>query len=86
MCKKNNVLFFCGLIFVLFGLVGALIPLSDLDHDGCLESLVSQGFLSPPILGFAIAILALLILIPTNYLLDSQSFLAPLIPPPIPTK
>jgi len=86
MCKKNKVLCFCLLMFILFGLIGALIPLSDLDHDGFLESLATEGFLSPPILSFAMALLALLILIPDNYLLDSQNFFAPLIPPPIPTK
>jgi hypothetical protein len=86
MCKKSNALFFCGLMFVLFGLVGALIPLSDLDHDGCLESLATAGFLSPPILSFSIALFTLLILIPANHLLASQNFFAPLIPPPIPTK
>jgi len=86
MCKKRNALFFCGLMFVLFGLVGALIPLSDLDHDGYLESLATAGFLSPPILSLAIAFLALLILIPANHILDSQNFFAPLNPPPIPTK
>jgi len=86
MCKSNNVLLFCGVVFVLFGLVGALIPLSDLDHDGYLESLVSQGFLPPPFLSFSMALLALLILIPGNHLLALQSFFAPLIPPPISTK
>ena len=86
MCKQNNLLLFCRLVFVLFGLVGALIPLSDLDHDGCLESLVLEGFLSPPFLSFSMALPALLILFSANYLLDSQNFFAPLIPPPIPTK
>jgi len=86
MYKKNNALFFCGLIFVLFGLIGALIPLCDLDHDGCLESLVSQGFLSPSFLSFSMALLALFLLIPRNHQLALQSFFAPLIPPPISTK
>ena len=86
MCKKNNALLFCGLMLVLFGLVGALIPLSDLDHDGCLESLAMEGLLSPPILSLAIALFALLILIPGNHLLASQNFFVPLIPPPISTK
>jgi len=73
-------------MFVFFGLIGALIPLSDLDHDGYLESLAMEGFLSPPILRFSIASLALLILITIHYLLGSQSFFVPLIPPPIPAK
>jgi len=73
-------------MFLLIGLFGALIPLSDLDHDGCLESLVTEGFLSPHFLSIAVALLALLILIPANHILDSQNFFAPLNPPPILTK
>ena len=86
MCKKSNFLFFCGLMFIFFGLVGALIPLSDLDHDGCLESLVSQGVLSPPFLSFSMALLPLFILIPGNLPIATQNFFTPLIPPPISTK
>jgi hypothetical protein len=50
MCKKNNLLLFLTLIFLVIGLLAALTPFSDIDNDGLLDSLVTEGFVLMPIL------------------------------------
>jgi hypothetical protein len=50
MCKKNNLLLFLTLICLVIGLLAALTPFSDIDNDGLLDSLVTEGFVLTPTL------------------------------------
>jgi hypothetical protein len=49
MYKKNNLLLFLTLICLVIGLLAALTPFSDIDNDGLLDSLVTEGFVLIPI-------------------------------------
>jgi hypothetical protein len=50
MCKKNNLLLFLTLVCIVIGLLAALTPFSDIDNDGSLDSLVTEGFVLMPML------------------------------------
>ncbi len=45
MCKNKKVLVILFLTLLVFGLLTTLVPLSDFDHDGILDSLVTEGMI-----------------------------------------
>ncbi len=85
MCR-NKALLLLTLICIIIGLLTTLTPFSDIDHDGSLDSLVTEGFLLLPMVSAVIGLFSLLIRLPTACLTTPQSFFTLLVPPPIPTK
>jgi hypothetical protein len=85
MCKSNKILVLLALLFIIFGLLAALAPLSDFDQDGNLDSLVTEGFLLVPMLCSITGLFALLTRLPAACLAAPKPFSTLLVPPPIPT-
>jgi hypothetical protein len=81
MCKKNDLLLFLTLIFLVIGLLAALTPFSDIDNDGLLDSLVTEGFVLMPIL-CAISGLFFLTRLPSTCLSVPQLYSFRLFSPP----
>jgi hypothetical protein len=50
MYKRNNLLLLLTLVCLVIGLLVALMPFSDIDNDGLLDSLVTDGFVLMPTL------------------------------------
>jgi hypothetical protein len=48
MYKKNKLLLLLTLVCLVIGLLAALTPFSDIDNDGLLDSLVTEGFVLMP--------------------------------------
>lgn len=83
MFKRTDVLFLLILVGIVIGLLSALAPVSDFDHDGNLDSLVTEGFLLLPRLCAVIGPSTLLIRLPTARFALPQSFSTLLVLPPI---
>jgi hypothetical protein len=81
MYKKNNLLLLITLVCLVIGLLAALTPFSDIDNDGLLDSLVTEGFILMPIL-CAISGLFFLISIPSTCLSAPQLYSSRLFAPP----
>lgn len=86
MYKKIDALHLFIFVFFVFSLLSALLPVSDFDNDGHLDSLVTEGFVLLPIFGTVIGLLSLLTRLPATCLIIPQTFSTLLVPPPIPTK
>ena len=86
MCKKNKALFLLAMVFVVSGLLSALVPFSDFDQDGHLDSLVTEGFLLIPIFCSVVGLFSLLIRLPVACLIIPQTFYTLIMLPPIPTE
>ena len=86
MCRKSRTLFLLAMIIFVVSLLSALVPLSCIDQDGYLDSLVTEGFLLIPMLYIVKGIYCLLIGLPATCLITPQSFSTLIVPPPIPTK
>ena len=85
MYKKNNLLLFLTLICLVIGLLAALTPFSDIDNDGLLDSLVTEGFMLMPIL-CAISGLFFLTRLPSACLSTPLLYSSLLFSPPNSTK
>ena len=86
MCRKSKTLFLLVMIIFVVSLLSALVPLSCFDQDGCLDSLVTEGFLLIPMLYIVTGLFCLWIRFPAACLTAPKSFSALIVPPPIPTK
>lgn len=86
MYKKNNALLLFVLVFAVFILVSAMLPVSDFDNDGHLDSLVTEGFVLLAIFGLVLQLFSLLTRIFPTCIILSQAFLNLPLPPPIQTK
>jgi len=86
MCKKNNALFLLAMVFITISLFSALVPLSDFDWDGDLDSFVTEGFLLLPVFCSVMGLLSLLTRLPATCLSNPQSFFTLIVPPPISTE
>ena len=81
MYKKNNLLLLITLVCLVIGLLAALTPFSDIDNDGLLDSLVTEGFVLMPIL-CAISGLFFLTRLFSTYLSAPQLYSSRLFSPP----
>ena len=77
--SRNRVIF----LFVLVCLLAALTPLSDFDLDGNLDSLVTEGLILLPVIGFISGLFSLWLRLPVAFLAVSQQFSSLIVPPPI---
>jgi hypothetical protein len=77
---SRNRLFF---LFVLVCLLTALAPLSDFDLDGNLDSLITEGLVLTPLIGFISGLFSLWLRLPVAFLAVSQQFFSLIVPPPI---
>ncbi len=85
MSRKNKLLLFLFFVIIIFSLLTALLPTSDVDNDGYLDSLVTEGFLLVPALCAITGFLSLLRRLPSTCIPVSKLFLTLLVPPPIQT-
>ena len=75
------------LALVVFGILTALLPCSDIDNDGSLDSLLTEGFVLIPLLSSVTGLLFFLLTdLPTACLAVPQPVSTRLLPPPIPTR
>jgi hypothetical protein len=86
MCKKNNVLLVLVFVFSVLSLLSTLLPVSDIDGDGYLDSLVTNGLVLLPKFEPVIGLFSLLTSLPVTCLIKPQTFSIPIVPPPIPTE
>jgi len=84
MSKKNNAVFLFILFCIIFSLLVALAPLSDFDHDGSLDSLITEGFLLAPAFYFLLGLSFLLIELFAAKIELPRRFSTLFLPPPIP--
>ena len=77
MCKKTNALLLLTMAFIMFGLLSALLPVSDFDQDGHLDSLVTEGFLLIPMLCSVSSLFFLWIRTPRSLPPHSSTFFYP---------
>ena len=82
MCR-NNILLLFTLVCLVIGLFAALVPFSDMDHDGLLDSLITDGFILVPALGSVTGLFLLLTGLPVACLAAPRFFSTLLLPPPI---
>jgi hypothetical protein len=50
MCKKNDLPFRIVSLIILFSVVAALTPVSDVDNDGEFDSLITEGLMLFPLI------------------------------------
>jgi hypothetical protein len=86
MCKKSNTLLSLVLVFAVFCLLSALMPASDFDNDGHLDSLVTDGCVLLAIPGTMIGVPSLLTRLSTSHLIIPQVFSPLIVHPPISTE
>ena len=82
MCR-NNILLLLTLVCLVIGVLAALTPFFDMDHDGLLDSLITDGFILVPALGSVTGLLLLLTGLPSACLAAPRLFSTLLLPPPI---
>jgi hypothetical protein len=86
MYKKNKIPLLFSMVFLMIGLLSALVPLSDFDQDGNLDSLVTEGFLLIPMLCTVTGLFCIWVKLPAICLAVPQSLPSLIVPPPIPTE
>ena len=86
MCRKTNIVLLLTMAFTIIGLLSALMPISDFDQDGNLDSLVTEGYLLIPMFYIVSGLLSLWIRLSSACLLIPQHFSTLIVPPPIPTE
>lgn len=86
MCKKSNTLLSLVLVFAVFCLLSAIMPASDFDNDGHLDSFVTEGFVLLSIFGSPVGLASLLTSLSTSYLIIPRNFSPLIVHPPISTK
>lgn len=77
--SRNRAVF----LLMLICLLAALTPLSDIDLDGNLDSLITRGLVLIPVIEFVSALFLLWIRLPETYIAVPQHFSALFVPPPI---
>jgi hypothetical protein len=87
MCRINRLLLLLTLVCLVFGLLALLAPCSDIDGDGLLDSLMTEGFVLMPVICAMTGLLFLLDRFVSVYLPAPRlhSFIL-FSPPIIPTK
>ena len=83
MFKRTDALLLLILVGIVISLLSALVPVLDFDHDGNLDSLVTEGVLLLTKLCAVIGLASLLTRLPATCFAVPQSFSALLVPPPI---
>ncbi len=83
MFKRTDVLFLLILVGIVIGLLSALAPVSDFDHDGNLDSLVTEGLILLPVFSAVIGLCCLLTRLPVDGFAVLQQFSPLIVPPPI---
>lgn len=83
MYKKTDTLLLLTLAFIMIGLLSALMPVSDFDQDGNLDSLITEGFLLIPMLYSVTGLVSLLVRLPAACPLIPKPFSTLIFPPPI---
>jgi hypothetical protein len=86
MCKKSNALLLLILVLAVFSLLSALLPASDFDNDGHLDSLITDGFVLLAVLSNVIGLSSLLTRLSTSYLIIPRIFSPLIVHPPISIK
>lgn len=86
MSKKIRIPLLFSMVLIMIGLVSTLVPLSDFDQDGNLDSFITEGFLLIPMLFTATGLFCLWIKLSATYLAVPQLLSALVFPPPIPTE
>lgn len=76
---RNRVVF----LLILVCLLAALAPLSDIDLDGNLDSLITEGLVLIPVTEFVSALFLLWIRLPETCIAVPQHFSVLFVPPPI---
>jgi len=82
MCR-NNILLFLTLVCLVIGVLAALVPFSDMDHDGLVDSFITNGFVLIPALGSVTVFCLLLTGLLSACLAAPRFFSTLLLPPPI---
>jgi hypothetical protein len=82
--KTCGLRFFHPLILLMLGicLLTALVPLTDFDSDGVLDSFITDGLVLAPILFLMFGLICLLTSLPDVYLATPQLYSSLLVPPP----
>ncbi len=70
-------------IVIIFSLFAALNPASDIDLDGNLDSLITEGFLLVPLIFSMVGLFSLLSVLPVAGVFAVQGFSCIVIHPPI---
>ena len=83
MSRKIELLRMLLLVGFMLSLLMALAPASDFDHDGLLDSLVTEGFVLLPMLGSVAGLFCLLMKLPAACLAAPQLFSSLFFSPPI---
>jgi hypothetical protein len=81
--RKTNTLLLFTLICLIIGLLAALTPFSDIDNDGLLDSLVTEGTILIPVLYVVTGLFFLLPRLTSTCLTAPRLFSYLLFPPPI---
>jgi hypothetical protein len=82
MCR-NNIPLLLILVCLVIGVLAALTPFFDMDHDGLLDSLITDGFILIPALCSVTGLLLLLTRLPVACLAAPRLFSSLLLLPPI---
>jgi hypothetical protein len=80
---RNNRLLLFLLVCMVIALLGALTPFSDIDRDGTLDSLLTDGFILLPAFCAASGVYFFLSRTPSAWFGPLQSIYPCLLPPPI---
>jgi hypothetical protein len=83
MCRKNRLLLLLTLVCLIFGLLAMMAPFSDIDGDGLLDSLMTEGFVLLPVLYVMAGLLFLLDRFASAYLPAPRPHSSFLFSPPI---
>ncbi len=78
----NNLLRLLIFACIVIGVLSTLAPVSDIDNDELLDSLVTEGFMHLPML-FSITGFVFLIRFLAANIAPPRLFFSPLVPPPI---
>lgn len=83
MCKKNNLPLWIISLIIMFSVVAALTPVSDVDSDGYFDSLITEGLLLFPLISSIIGLSARQARIPSERLSVPRVFSRRFLHPPI---
>ena len=80
---RNNLLLLFILVCLVVGLLAALIPSSDVDHDGLLDSFITDGLVLIPVFCSVTGLFLLPTRLPSACIAAPRFFSTLLLPPPI---
>jgi quinol-cytochrome oxidoreductase complex cytochrome b subunit len=81
--RKNGALLIIILACIVIGLLAALTPIADIDNDGLLDSLITEGFVLIPVICSVTVLYLLLTKLPSACIQSLQFYSSLLLPPPI---